>query len=256
MANIGWGKNRHFVRNITKNAGIRELPTPVEDSFELATEKGDKLEAKIEGGEYKDVRYKKNTNSITFDIFVAKGEKKPFADKQGVIEDEFEYWEQPEDAAVPAGIHISRARVSCEVKSNTAEGMKLTYVLEPLKPSDSSIDPMQMGVVTVTESGSVISAINFTELEAEDDDNTPTVTVSPTSLSFAASSAPAQAVTVSGAASITSARANRSWLTVTFAGTSISVSAADNANTSARTATVTVVANGETVRIPVDQAGA
>lgn len=169
MSQIGWGKNRHFVKNLSKNGGIRELPTPVEDTFELATEKGDKLEAKIEGGEYKDVRYKKNSNTVTFDIFVAKGEKKPFADKAGVIDDEFEYWEQPEDASVPAGIHISRARISCEVKGNTAEGTKYTYTVEPLTPSNKAIDPLQIGTVTVTESNGVISAISFTELDAETD---------------------------------------------------------------------------------------
>lgn len=171
MAIIGWGKNRHFVKNLSKQgAGIRELPTPVEDTFDLATEKGDKLEAKIEGGKRKDVKNKENTNTITFDVFVAKGEKKPFKDKNGVISDKFEYWEQPEDPTVPAGIHISKASVSCEVKSNTAEGMKLTYTVEPLEPDTAGVDPLQIGTVTVTENNGEISNIAFTELEAEDDE--------------------------------------------------------------------------------------
>lgn len=168
MAQIGWGKNRHAVRNLTQTGkGWRELPTPVEDTFDVATEKGDKLEAKIEGGEYKDVKYKKNTNSVTFDVYVAKGEKKPFADNNGVIEDEFEYVSQPEDAAVPAGIHIPRARISCEVKGNDAEGMKLTYTVEPLTPADKTQKPMALGVVTFTESNGAITGMTFTELEAE-----------------------------------------------------------------------------------------
>lgn len=169
MATIGWGENRHFVRNITKNGNIRELPTPVEDTYDVATEKGDKKEAKLEGGRRKDVKYGKNNNTITFEIFVAKGEKKPFVDHEGVIDGVFEYWSQPEDPAVPAGIHVSRACISCEVKSNDAEGMKLVYTVDPLDSGVKGVDPMQIGTVTVTENNGVISAISFTELEGEDD---------------------------------------------------------------------------------------
>lgn len=172
MAIIAWGGNRHFVRNITKNAAIRELPTPVEDTYDVATEKGDKLEAKLEGGKRKDVKYKENSNTITFDIFVAKGEKKPFADKRGVISDKFEYWEQPEDPTVPGGIHVSKASVSCELKGNTAEGKKYTYTIEPLEPDTKGIDPLQVGTVTVNEQSGTgaITDISFVELEAETDE--------------------------------------------------------------------------------------
>ena len=170
MAIIAWGGNRHFVKNLTKNAAIRELPTPVEDTFDVATEKGDKLEAKVEGGKRKDVKYKENSYTITFDVYVAKDEKKPFVDRRGVISDKFEYWEQPEDPTVPGGIHVSKASLSCEFKGNTAEGKKYTYTIEPLEPDTAGIDPLQVGTVTVTESNGVISNIAFTELEAEDDE--------------------------------------------------------------------------------------
>jgi len=166
MAQIGWGKNRHAVRNISASGSWRELPTPVEESFELTTEKGDKQEAKLEGGAIKDIRYKQNTNAISFDVFVAKGEKKPFADVNGVVSDEFEYVSQPEDPAVPAGIYVHRARISCEVKSNDSEGMKLTYTVEPLAPASEATPPMEIGVVTFTESNGSITAVAFTALEA------------------------------------------------------------------------------------------
>ena len=52
MAVIGWGKPRIFVKDLDdQSAKWIELPTPVEDSTQLSTEKGDKQEAKIEGGE-------------------------------------------------------------------------------------------------------------------------------------------------------------------------------------------------------------
>ena len=169
MAQIGWGKNRHGVRDFANNKGWRELPTPAEDTWEVTTEKGDKLEAKLEGGKNQDVKYKENTNTITFDIRVAKGEKKPFADKNGIIANAYEYFSQPEDPEVPAGIMVGRARISCEVKASDAEGMTLTYTVEPLEPADKTKDPMQMGKVTITEAGGKISDVTIEVLEAEEE---------------------------------------------------------------------------------------
>lgn len=168
MAQIGWGKNRHGVRDITDSGkGWRELPTAAEDTWEVTTEKGDKLEAKLEGGQNQDVKYKENTNTITFDIRVAKGQKKPFDDKNGIIAKEYEYFSQPEDPEVPSGIMVSRARISCEVKATDAEGMTLTYTVEPLEPADKTKKPMQMGKVTITEANGKISNVSIEELEAE-----------------------------------------------------------------------------------------
>ena len=167
MAYIGWGKPRLFVKNLTKNGIIRELPNVVEDTFEISTEQGDKLEAKIEGGTNEDVKYKKNTNTIAFDIRMFKGRKKPFADKDGVVNDEFEFWMQPEDAAVPAGLHCAKCRVATELKGSAADGITYTYTLEPLE--NGVTDACQVGTVTVTESGGSISAITFTEVDEEDD---------------------------------------------------------------------------------------
>ena len=168
MAQIGWGKNRHGARDITDSGkGFRELPTAAEDTWEVTTEKGDKLEAKLEGGQNQDVKYKENTNVINFDIRVAKGQKKPFADRNGIIDHEYEYFSQPEDPEVPAGIMVSRARISCEVKATDADGMTLTYTVEPLQPTDKTKAPMQIGKVTITEAGGVISDVTIEELEAE-----------------------------------------------------------------------------------------
>ncbi|MCM1576972.1 MAG: hypothetical protein NC035_08345 [Bacteroides sp.] len=168
MAYIGWGKPRFFVKNISKGGSIRELPNVVEDTFDITTEQGDKLEAKIEGGTNEDVKYKNNTNTITLDIRVFKGRKKPFADVNGVVSDEFEFWMQPEDPAVPAGIHCSRCRVATELKGTAADGITYTYTFEPL--DNGEVDACQVGTVTVEEAGGNISNIQFTELEEETDE--------------------------------------------------------------------------------------
>lgn len=168
MAQIGWGKNRHGVRDITDTGkGWRELPTAAEDTWELATEKGDKLEAKIEGGEYEDVKYKENTFTITFDIRVKKGRKKPFDDHNGVIDHEYAYFSQPEDADVPAGLLAGRCRISCELKGTDADGTTYTYTVEPLQPTDSTKKALVLGKVAITESGGTISEVACTPLEVE-----------------------------------------------------------------------------------------
>lgn len=168
MAQIGWGRPRPVVRNRTQDTGWRELPTPADGTFELATEKGDKLEAKLEGGAYEDVQYKGNTNTITFDIRVNKNRKKPFDDNNGIIAGDWEFYSQPEDPTVPAGLHATIARISCEVKSTSADGTTYTYTVEPLQPEDKSIAPLEIGLVTYTEDPTTkaITGVTFTKLDA------------------------------------------------------------------------------------------
>ena len=86
MAVIGWGKPRVFIKDLDASAPKwEELPTPVEDSTQLTTTKGDKQEAKIEGGENEDVKYGKNTYALALNIRAAKGRKRPVSDSDGVV---------------------------------------------------------------------------------------------------------------------------------------------------------------------------
>ena len=58
MSKIGWGKPRIFIKRIDgSDSTWKEVPTPVQDSTSLETTKGDKLEAKLEGGMNEDVLY-------------------------------------------------------------------------------------------------------------------------------------------------------------------------------------------------------
>ena len=83
MAVIGWGKPRVFIKDLDASAPKwEELPTPVEDSTQLTTTKGDKQEAKIEGGENEDVKYGKNTYALALNIRAAKGRKRPVSDSK------------------------------------------------------------------------------------------------------------------------------------------------------------------------------
>lgn len=99
-----------------------------------------------------------------------KGRKKPFADKEGVINDEFEFWSQPEDPTVPAGLHVTRGRISSELKGTAADGLTYTYSIEPLE--NTNVDACQVGTTTVNrDTNGNITSIDFVELEEEDDEN-------------------------------------------------------------------------------------
>lgn len=140
MAMIGWGKPTIEVCKLDGEGKLPQtpvwevLPTPVEDSTQLTTTKGDKLEAKIEGGESEDVKYKKNSYSLTLNIRKAKGRTQPIEDEDGIVKDMYAVRLTPEDAEVP-GFTIDRSTVSVEDSWTSADGGIWIYTFEVLKPA-------------------------------------------------------------------------------------------------------------------------
>lgn len=158
MAVIGWGKPRVFVKKVGDTSWF-ELPTAVEGTTSLATTKGSKTEAKIEGGENEDVRYSKNTYALTLNIRAAKNRKRPFDDNDGIIDGNYEVMLQPEDAEVD-GIYMQKSTVSVEDTWTAADGGVWAYTFDALKPDDNT-DQVKWGVVSVDENGTP----SFTESE-------------------------------------------------------------------------------------------
>lgn len=150
MAVIGWGKPRVFVKKVG-DTSWSELPTAVEGSTSLATTKGSKTEAKIEGGENEDVRYSKNTYALTLNIRAAKARKRPFDDNDGIIEGNYEVMLQPEDAEVD-GFYMQKSTVSVEDTWTAADGGVWVYTFDALKPDDNT-DQVKWGVVSVGTDG-------------------------------------------------------------------------------------------------------
>jgi hypothetical protein len=146
MAVISWGKPKIVAQKDGENTYLL-LPDGVENSTTLATTKGDKKEAKVEGGENEDVRYGKSTYALSVEIRAAKGRQKPFEDKDGLVDGEYKVWLQPEDAETP-GLHIARARVSAELKYDAENGISWVYTFDALKPTDD-VDQVQVGIVTI-----------------------------------------------------------------------------------------------------------
>lgn len=168
MAVLSWGKPRIFIRDLgASQPSWLELPTPVEDSTNLATTKGDKKEAKVEGGENEDVKYSKNTYALTFNIRGAKGRSKPINDADGVIGNNFEVILQPEDKT-NEGFWIEKSSVSVEDTWSAADGTIWAYTFDALKPDAG--DQVKWGVVTVTESEGKITDVVCTPNEDSDDE--------------------------------------------------------------------------------------
>ena len=163
MAKISWGKPRIFVANAdttlegnAKRAGY-ELFTPVEDSTELTPTKGDKLEAKIEGGENEDVKYKRSTYALNYNIRKAKGRKAPFPAVDGIVDPHFGIMLQPEDADCE-GFFIESSTVGVDDTYTAADGAIWAIQHDAVKAESG--DTVKWGTVTLNEAG---TEVTFTE---------------------------------------------------------------------------------------------
>lgn len=168
MAVLGWGKPRVFVKDLDATSPKwEELPTPVDGSTQLTTTKGDKQEAKIEGGENEDVKYGKNTYALALNIRAAKGRKRPISDSDGVVTHNYAVALQPEDKEVQ-GFCMEKTTVSVEDTFSTEEGGIWAYTFDALKPG-SDKKQVQWGKIEVTESAGTISKIECTPDDASGD---------------------------------------------------------------------------------------
>lgn len=158
MAVIGWGKPRIFFKDLdATNSEWQEMPTPEENTTELSTEKGDKQEAKIEGGENEDVRYNKNTYALACTVRAAKGRVCPIENTDGVNSHNFAVAVQPEDPAVQ-GMAFLKSRASVEDTFTTEEGGKWNITFDAIKHS-ADMKQIYWGVIEATESGGKITQV-------------------------------------------------------------------------------------------------
>lgn len=147
MAVLSWGKPAIYIKKDGESA-FTKLPDAVEGTVTLATTKGSKTEAKVEGGENEDVRYQKNTYVLNVTIRVAKGRKAPIEDNDGIIDGNFELYLQPEDPAC-VGFYMPKSTCSVEDSWSSADGGQWAYAFDALKPATGN--QVQWGVVTVSE---------------------------------------------------------------------------------------------------------
>lgn len=139
MKALSWGKPRIFVAPIEN--GVEgtwlEVKTPVENSTKLTTTKGDKKEAKVEGGEVECVKYNRNTYALEFEIRVGlendgTNTVLPFEDVDGIIQTTYAVKVQPENPDV-AGIYIKNSVVSLEDSWDAENGKINRYTCDVVK---------------------------------------------------------------------------------------------------------------------------
>lgn len=152
MAIIGWGKPRIFYKELgSKTAVWKEFDTPVESSTSLATTKGDKTEAKVEGGANEAVKYAKNTYALTFNIRAAKDRQRPIDDEDGVISTGYAIALQPEAVEAP-GFVMEASTASVEDSYSSADGGVWAYTFDALVPEQSGFEKkkqVQWGTIKV-----------------------------------------------------------------------------------------------------------
>lgn len=228
---LSWGKpSIEFGKcglNSAAPAVWNKLPCdPVLNSTKLTPTKGEKKEAKVEGGENEDVRYAKNTFTFEFEVRAALGRTKPIPDSDGVVDGEWGVRLTPEDPACE-GILIERSRVSMEETFDTEEGKKWKYTFDVLKPNTGDQVKPYLAQALV---------------------------VAPTSLVFEKEvDATGKAITATATGAV-SAMSSESWATVTVASRVVTVKVAANTGP-LRTANITLVADGKTSVVTVYQAG-
>lgn len=142
MAQLSWGKPSIEFGKCGANGAAPTTWTklaydPVENSTKLTPTRGEKKEAKVEGGENEAVKYAKNTFVFEFEVRAAKGRTKPIEDADGVVDGEYAVRLTPEDSTVE-GILIDKATVSVEETFDTAEGKKWKYTFDVLKPAEGN----------------------------------------------------------------------------------------------------------------------
>ncbi len=139
MAQLSWGKPTIEFGELGANGAA---PTtwkklaydPVENSTKLTPTKGEKKEAKVEGGECEAIKYGRNSYVFEFEVRAAQGRSKPIPDSDGIVEGEFAFRLTPENPACE-GIQIDRSVVSVEETYDTAEGKKWKYTVDVLRPA-------------------------------------------------------------------------------------------------------------------------
>ena len=149
MATISWGKPKLWLAKLANGVPTtwKAVPTPADGTTQLNTTKGEKKEAKIEGGEVEAVKYNRNNFSLEFIIRALGGREKLAEDDDGVIAGEYALKLQPEDPSV-TGLYIPRGVLSFEPSYTAADGVQWKYTLDALVPEDTSLKSVNFQVIT------------------------------------------------------------------------------------------------------------
>lgn len=160
MARLQWGKPLIYFANATSllpggygfNTTINLtnytlFNTIKEGTASLTTNKGDKTEAKGEGGEIIDARYNANSYTLEFEVFAKDNELIQMTSLNGVIQGVFSVIIYPEDYTNLDAIAIQCATASVEESWNATDGKTYKYTFEAILPSEHAASGQSMILV-------------------------------------------------------------------------------------------------------------
>lgn len=143
---IGWGKPAVYYRK-TSEVNFKKAPDIAEGTTQLNTTQGDKLEARVEGGDAEAVKYKSGTSELVYGYRVAAETTRHIPHTNGVVADEYVVVVVPENAAAP-GLYIEHSAVTVEDSFSADDGFIVTYTHTALAATSGSA--CKYGVMTVT----------------------------------------------------------------------------------------------------------
>ena len=141
MAKILWGKPKITISNVEgsgETSKALEVPTPVINSTQLSTERGDKHTADVEGGGNEATRYDRGSHTLEFEIRFAAGRVMPLQDqcKDSTIGGTYKIEvENPEDPTAPK-MTIHECTGSYEDLLDAEDGARRHYYFDTQIPSD------------------------------------------------------------------------------------------------------------------------
>ncbi len=145
MKDLMWGKCSLAIAK--KTAGQygewKAFPAPVDASTTLTTTKGEKKEAKVEGGGVEAVKYGSNTYSLasSFRRGMVDGQPVsfPFTDVDGVVDGVYGFRLQPENKEV-TGMFVKEVIISTEDTYTSADGAIKVVTFDFIKPETISTE--------------------------------------------------------------------------------------------------------------------
>ena len=137
MAVLSWGKPKVEVSKLgsggapTTWATIEPL---VQSSSKLTTAKGNKVEAKEEGGGVIDTRNDKTTYAFETEQYIVKeGQSEPISDTDGYVDGNYALRLTPEDPTTEGWI-MDKTNVSIEERWDADKGKTKFYSFDAIKP--------------------------------------------------------------------------------------------------------------------------
>lgn len=144
MIQLMWGEANSAIAKQKADGNydaFKELPPCVENALQLTTTKGEKKEAKVEGGGVEAVKYNKNAYALamSFRRGIVKGVMRtfPFDDDEvdGVVDGIYALRVQPEDKT-SGGLSVMECIISTEDTYTAADGAIKIVTFDFIRPEE------------------------------------------------------------------------------------------------------------------------